>query len=96
MFGSRRSKDELLTYLHDIEVQLAALPSQTEENMRAQEIIERLKADGVSIEEINVELAQHNLPSVDQVGKNTAASLFPLWKLNRQRRKLEKQLAQFD
>ncbi|WP_167141840.1 hypothetical protein [Canibacter zhoujuaniae] len=96
MFGSRRSKDELLACLHDIEAQLAALPSQTEGNLRAQEAIERLKAEGVAVEEINVELAQHNLPSVEEVGKNVAASLFPLWKLNRKRRKLERQLAQFD
>lgn len=95
LFG-RKDATQLRCELDAVKAEIAALPSQTEENMRAQEIIERLKADGVSIEEINVELAQHTLPSVDQVGKNTAASLFPLWKLNRQRRKLEKRLAHLD
>ncbi|XCB29783.1 hypothetical protein RQN30_11580 [Arcanobacterium hippocoleae] len=42
-----------------------------------QENIERLKASNVSVKEINIESAQNNIPSVDKVGKNTAASLFP-------------------
>ncbi|MDO4412574.1 hypothetical protein [Cutibacterium sp.] len=96
MFGSRKSKDELLANLRDVDLKLAALPSQTKENIQAQEVIERLKADGVPVEKINIELARNDLPSVDEVGKNTAASLFPTWKLNRQRRKLEKQLSKFD
>lgn len=94
MFGPRYSEEELRDQLREIELQLEALPNRSENIVRAQELIEELKAQDASVEEIDAALAENQLPPLVEVGRATKDSLLPMWKLNRKRRKLERRLGE--
>lgn len=96
VFGARHSKDELLAKLREVEAELAALPVREDRFVQAQELIEELKAAGVSAEEMNATLSARGLPSVPEVGQAVLKSMVPLAKLSRKQRKLEQRLAKFD
>lgn len=93
MFFSRKSRDELLMELGQVESQIGALPNQTDEVLRAQALIETLKAEHAPVEQIDAALAEQGLPSVADVGRAVAESLIPSAKLHHKRVRLEKQLA---
>ena len=92
MFG-RKSREELCAELEQVNAAIAALPCQSDAFLVAQEIIETMKSEGSGTADIDAVLAAQNLPSVAEVGKVTMESIRSVWKLNRRKNKLEKQLA---
>lgn len=95
MLFSKKSKESLQSELGEIELKLKSLPTNAPEFLEAQDLIDTLKAENASTEQIDAALADKNLPSLVELGKTTAECLVPTWKLNYQRQKLEKQLSKF-
>lgn len=79
--------------LDQVNAALSALPCQSDVFLAAQEIIETMKGEGSRPEDIDAVLAEQNRPSVAEVGKVTMESIGNVWKLNRRKNKLAKQLA---
>lgn len=52
-------------------------------------IIEQMKEQGATPEEINEALIQQRLPSLVEIGKSTLLQSFSLWKLNHRKLKVE-------
>lgn len=52
-------------------------------------IIEQMKEQGATQEEINEALIRQGLPSLVEIGKSTLLQSFSLWKLNHRKLKVE-------
>ena len=77
-----KTKTELYDELVDIETSLENHPLTSGKIAEANIIIEQMKEQGATPEEINEALIQQGLPSLVEIGKSTLLQSFSLWKLN--------------
>ena len=80
---------ELYDELVDIETSLENHPLTSGKIAEANIIIEQMKEQGATPEEINEALIQQGLPSLVEIGKSTLLQSFSLWKLNHRKLKVE-------
>lgn len=84
-----KTKTELYDELVDIETSLENHPLTSGKIAEAGIIIEQMKEQGATPEEINEALIQQRLPSLVEIGKSTLLQSFSLWKLNHRKLKVE-------
>ncbi|AXR74656.1 MULTISPECIES: hypothetical protein [Auritidibacter] len=92
MFGSYKNPNEIRKELHEVTQQISEHPLAAEQLKQAQELVERRKAEQVDPAEINRELTEQGLPSLEEQGKATTAGARSYYKLHRKKRKLERKL----
>lgn len=86
---STMAKTELYDELVDIETSLENHPLTSGKIAEAGIIIEQMKEQGATQEEINEALIRQRLPSLVEIGKSTLLQSFSLWKLNHRKSKVE-------
>lgn len=86
---STMAKTELYDELVDIETSLENHPLTSGKIAEAGIIIEQMKEQGATQEEINEALIRQGLPSLVEIGKSTLTQSFSLWKLSRRKLKVE-------
>jgi len=84
-----KTKTELYDELVDIETSLENHPLTSGKIAEANIIIEQMKEQGATPEEINEALTRQGLPSLVEIGKSTLLQSFSLWKLNHRKLKVE-------
>lgn len=84
-----KTKTELYEELVDIETSLENHPLTSGKIAEANIIIEQMKEQGATPEEINEALTRQGLPSLVEIGKSTLLQSFSLWKLNHRKLKVE-------
>ena len=84
-----KTKTELYDELVDIEASLENHPLTSGKIAEAGIIIEQMKEQGATQEEINEALIRQGLPSLVEIGKSTLTQSFSLWKLNHRKSKVE-------
>ena len=84
-----KTKTELYDELVDIETSLDNHPLTSGKIAEANIIIEQMKEQGATPEEINEALIQQGLPSLVEIGKSTLTQSFSLWKLSHSKLKVE-------
>lgn len=84
-----KTKTELYDELVDIETSLENHPLTSGKMAEASILIEQMKEQGATQEEIDEGLTLQGLPSLVEVGKNTLLQSFSLWKLNHRKSKVE-------
>ena len=77
-----KTKTELYDELVDIETSLENHPLTSGKIAEAGIIIEQMKEQGATQEEINEALIRQGLPSLVEIGKSTLTQSFSLWKLS--------------
>ena len=85
----QKQKLNSTTKLVDIETSLENHPLTSGKIAEANIIIEQMKEQGATPEEINEALIQQGLPSLVEIGKSTLLQSFSLWKLNHRKLKVE-------
>lgn len=83
-----KTKTELYDELVDIETSLENHPL-TSGKIAEAGIIEQMKEQGATQEEINEALIRQGLPSLVEIGKSTLTQSFSLWKLSHRKSKVE-------
>lgn len=91
MLSRRKDTTQLRSELDAVKAEIAANPLSQDCVQEAQSLIEEMKADGRAAE-IDEELAERHLPSVEEIGGLVAQHVFGLAKLNQKRIKLERKL----
>lgn len=84
-----KTKTELYDELVDIETSLENHPLTSGKIAEANIIIEQMKEQGATPEEINEALIRQGLPSLVEIGKSTLLQSFSFWKLNHRKSKVE-------
>lgn len=84
-----KTKTELYDELVDIETSLENHPLTSGKIAEAGIIIEQMKEQGATQEEINEALIRQGLPSLVEIGKSTLTQSFSLWKLSHRKSKVE-------
>ena len=84
-----KTKTELYDELVDIETSLENHPLTSGKIAEAGIIIEQMKEQGATQEEINEALIRQGLPSLVEMGKSTLTQSFSLWKLSHRKSKVE-------
>ena len=84
-----KTKTELYDELVDIETSLENHPLTSGKIAEAGIIIEQMKEQGATPEEIDAALTGQGLPSLVEIGKSTLLQSFSLWKLSHRKSKVE-------
>ena len=84
-----KTKTELYDELVDIEPSLENHPLTSGKIAEANILVEQMKEQGATQEEINEALIRQGLPSLVEIGKSTLTQSFSLWKLNHRKSKVE-------
>lgn len=84
-----KTKTELYDELVDIETSLENHPLTSGKIAEANILVEQMKEQGATQEEINEALIRQGLPSLVEIGKSTLLQSFSLWKLNHRKSKVE-------
>ena len=84
-----KTKTELYDELVDIETSLENHPLTSGKIAEANILVERMKEQGATQEEINEALIRQGLPSLVEIGKSTLTQSFSLWKLSHRKLKVE-------
>lgn len=84
-----KTKTELYDELVDIETSLENHPLTSGKIAEANIIVEQMKEQGATQEEINEALIRQGLPSLVEIGKSTLTQSFSLWKLSHRKSKVE-------
>ena len=84
-----KTKTELYDELVDIETSLENHPLTSGKIAEANILVEQMKEQGATQEEINEALIRQGLPSLVEIGKSTLTQSFSLWKLNHRKLKVE-------
>lgn len=84
-----KTKTELYDELVDIETSLENHPLTSGKIAEANILVERMKEQGATQEEINEALIRQGLPSLVELGKSTLTQSFSLWKLSHRKSKVE-------
>ncbi len=84
-----KTKTELYDELVDIETSLENHPLTSGKIAEASILIEQMKEQGATQEEINEALIRQGLPSLVEIGKSTLLQSFSLWKLSHRKLKVE-------
>ena len=84
-----KTKTELYDELVDIETSLENHPLTSGKIAEANILVEQMKEQGATQEEINEALIRQRLPSLVEIGKSTLTQSFSLWKLNHRKSKVE-------
>ena len=90
MFHSE-SLEELEAKLEAVDAEIASHPLSSERVKAAQAIVEALGTKDT--EKVSKELADQNLPSLEELGKVQVDSTMSWWKLHRKRNNLVKKIA---
>lgn len=84
-----KTKTELYDELVDIETSLENHPLTSGKIAEANILIEQMKEQGATQEEINEALTRQGLPSLVEMGKSILPQSFSFWKLNHRKSKVE-------
>lgn len=84
-----KTKTELYDELVDIETSLENHPLTSGKIAEANILVEQIKEQGATHEEIDEALTGQGLPSLVEIGKSTLLQSFSLWKLNHRKSKVE-------
>ena len=84
-----KTKTELYDELVDIETSLENHPLTSGKIAEANILVEQMKEQGATQEEINEALIRQGLPSLVEIGKSTLMQSFSLWKLSHRKSKVE-------
>ena len=84
-----KTKTELYDELVDIETSLENHPLTSGKIAEANILVEQMKEQGATQEEINEALIRQGLPSLVEIGKSTLTQSFSLWKLSHRKSKVE-------
>ena len=84
-----KTKTELYDELVDIETSLENHPLTSGKIAEANILVEQMKEQGATQEEINEALIRQGMPSLVEIGKSTLTQSFSLWKLNHRKSKVE-------
>lgn len=84
-----KTKTELYDELVDIETSLENHPLTSGKMAEASILVEQMKEQGATQEEIDEALTRQGLPSLVEMGKNTLLQSFSLWKLSHRKSKVE-------
>ena len=84
-----KTKTELYDELVDIETSLENHPLTSGKIAEASILIEQMKEQGATQEEIDEALTRQGLPSLVEIGKSTLLQSFSLWKLSHRKSKVE-------
>ena len=84
-----KTKTELYDELVDIETSLENHPLTSGKIAEANILVEQMKEQGATQEEINEALIRQGLPSLVEIGKSTLTQSFSLWKLSHRKLKVE-------
>lgn len=84
-----KTKTELYDELVDIETSLENHPLTSGKIAEANILVEQMKEQGATQEEINEALIRQGLPSLVEIGKSTLLQSFSLWKLSHRKSKVE-------
>ena len=84
-----KTKTELYDELVDIETSLENHPLTSGKIAEANILVEQMKGQGATQEEINEALIRQGLPSLVEIGKSTLTQSFSLWKLSHRKSKVE-------
>lgn len=84
-----KTKTELYDELVDIETSLENHPLTSGKIAEANIIVEQMKEQGATPEEIDEALTGQGLPSLAEIGKSTLLQSFSLWKLSHRKSKVE-------
>ena len=84
-----KTKTELYDELVDIETSLENHPLTSGKMAEASILVEQMKEQGATQEEINEALIRQGLPSLVEIGKSVLTQSFSLWKLNHRKSKVE-------
>ena len=87
----RESLEELEAKLEAVDAEIASHPLSSERVKAAQAIVEALGTQDT--EKVSKELADQNLPSLEELGKVQVDSTMSWWKLHRKRNNLVKKIA---
>lgn len=87
----RESLEELEAKLEAVDAEIASHPLSSERVKAAQAVVEALGTQGT--EKVSKELADQNLPSLEELGKVQVDSTMSWWKLHRKRNNLVKKIA---
>lgn len=89
MFG-RQSAPELEAELREVEKSISAHPLASERVVEAQKLVEERK--GADQEALSRELADRNLPGLDELGQIQLRSTASWWRLHRDQKRLMRRL----
>ena len=84
-----KTKTELYDELVDIETSLENHPLTSGKIAEANILVEQMKEQGATQEEIDEALIRQGLPSLVEIGKSTLLQSFSLWKLSHRKSKVE-------
>lgn len=84
-----KTKTELYDELVDIETSLENHPLISGKIAEANILVEQMKEQGATPEEIDETLTGQGLPSLVEIGKSTLLQSFSLWKLSHRKSKVE-------
>lgn len=84
-----KTKTELYDELVDIETSLENHPLTSGKIAEANILVEQMKEQGATQEEINEALIGQGLPSLVEMGKSVLTQSFSFWKLNHRKSKVE-------
>lgn len=84
-----KTKTELYDELVDIETSLENHPLTSGKIAEANIVVEQMKEQGATPEEIDEALTGQGLPSLVEIGKSTLLQSFSFWKLSHRKSKVE-------
>jgi hypothetical protein len=90
VFGRRRSVDGLRAELEEVEALISAHPLASPRIRAAHEIVGNEESGDAA--DIDRQLADDGLPSVEELGRTQVAGSWSWWKLHRRRRKLRRRI----
>lgn len=84
-----KNKEALYDELVDIQNKIDHHPMISGPHAEASSLVEIMKEQGYSQEEIEISLKDQGLPSIVDIGKNTISGMFSLWWLNYKKNNIE-------
>ena len=84
-----KTKETLYDQLVDIQNKIDHHPMVSGPHAEASSLVEIMKEQGYSHEEIEKSLKDQGLPSIVDIGKNTISGMFSLWWLNYKKNNIE-------
>ena len=84
-----KNKEALYDELVDIQSKIDHHPMISGPHAEASSLVEIMKEQGYSHEEIEISLKDQGLPSIVDIGKNTISGMFSLWWLNYKKNNIE-------
>jgi hypothetical protein len=90
VLGRRKNADELRSELQEVEALISAHPLASQRIRAAHQLVDNRESGDAA--DIDQQLADQGLPSVEELGRVQVAGSWSWWKLHRRRRKLERKI----